>query len=157
MQQQRPRKTMPRRFFGTTCCSLSFHDAPGLALAWSCCAGWLGVGAWLSGILKDLSLHAELSEQDGGMYRRVYFSQPAPYFVWEGHPYHQPIIFPLPRCRPCAESFWLNDKAEPFPFIYSDCWIPVLGYNVTRFAITGKSPCLLANSKQGTVLPSHLY
>ena len=27
----RPKKTIPRRFFGTTCCSLSFQDAPGSA------------------------------------------------------------------------------------------------------------------------------
>jgi hypothetical protein len=27
----RPKKTIPRRFLGTTCCSFSFQDAPGLA------------------------------------------------------------------------------------------------------------------------------
>ena len=27
----RPNNTIPRRFFGTTCCSFSFQDAPGLA------------------------------------------------------------------------------------------------------------------------------
>jgi hypothetical protein len=42
MQQHRPKNTMPSRFFGTTCCSLSFHDAPGFALT-SWCAFSSGI------------------------------------------------------------------------------------------------------------------